>query len=63
MREDEEPTGEEAEAQREETVMPLVWGGLGLAVVLGFVAWLVLGHSPMKPISPVIAPAERAPQR
>ena len=32
----------EAEAQREETVMPWVWGALGLVAIVGFVAWFVL---------------------
>jgi hypothetical protein len=33
--------GEEAEAQNEETVMPWVWGAVGLLVVALFVAWAV----------------------
>ena len=41
---DDEPSGppsEEAETQRLEPVMPLVWAGLGLSVILLFVALLV----------------------
>jgi uncharacterized RDD family membrane protein YckC len=44
------PSGEEAEAQRGETVMPLVWIGLGAAVVAVFLVVAVLyggvGHAP-----------------
>ena len=32
----------EAEAQREETVMPWIWGGIGIVLVAAFSAWVVL---------------------
>ncbi|MBS0412565.1 MAG: hypothetical protein JSR86_21800 [Proteobacteria bacterium] len=35
-RDDLAPVGEEARAQRSETIMPLIWAGLGLIVVLVF---------------------------
>lgn len=34
------PTGEEAKSQRQETIMPLIWGLLGLILVVGFTIWL-----------------------
>jgi hypothetical protein len=36
VRNDLEPVGEEARAQRAETIMPLIWAALGLIVVLVF---------------------------
>ena len=41
---DNEPDGVEAEAQREETVMPWLWGGVGLLVIAAFAAWAIFGH-------------------
>jgi hypothetical protein len=39
------PSGEEAEAQREETITPLLWIGGGLLLILAFVALLfIAGH-------------------
>jgi len=35
-RDDVEPVGDEARAQRSETIMPLIWAGLGLIIVLVF---------------------------
>jgi hypothetical protein len=35
----------EAEAQREETVMPWIWGAIGLLAILGFVVWFALWPS------------------
>lgn len=62
MSDDQEPTGEEAEAQREETAMPLVWGGLGVLLIVGFIAAVIIGGNPGKtPTHPVIAPAEAPP--
>lgn len=55
---EEQPT--EADAQRTETVMPLVWGGLGLVAVVGFLAVLVAGPKSVKPQHPIVAPAEAA---
>ena len=34
------PKGDEAEAQRMETIMPFVWGGIGIVAALGFTVWL-----------------------
>ncbi len=42
--EDREPDGAEAEAQREATVMPWVWGAIGLLVVAAFAGWAVFMH-------------------
>jgi hypothetical protein len=36
------PSGEEAKSRRMETVMPVVWGLLGLLLVAGFTLWLAL---------------------
>jgi hypothetical protein len=53
----------EAEAQREETVMPWLWGGAGLVVIAAFVVWTLLavpgGHVPRNP--PAAAPLTRPP--
>jgi len=56
---DREPDGVEAEAQREATVMPWLWGGVGLIVIAVFVAWAIFS----KPVSgpppaPLHAPVE-----
>jgi hypothetical protein len=49
---------QEAEAQRVETVMPWIWGAIGLVVIAGFVAWTLAtagsGHRPANP--PAAAP-------
>jgi hypothetical protein len=49
--ESEEPLSGEAEAQDEATVMPWLWGGVGLLVIAAFVAWLVFsgGHRIREP--------------
>jgi hypothetical protein len=31
----------EADAQSEETIMPWIWGGIGLVVIAVFVAWVL----------------------
>jgi hypothetical protein len=36
------PSGEEARAEREETLMPLIWIGLGAAAVAGFLVLAVV---------------------
>ncbi len=38
-RDDLPPTGDEARAQSQETIMPLIWACLGLLVILGFSIW------------------------
>jgi hypothetical protein len=45
-RDDVEPTGEEAEAQREETVMPWIWGAIGVVVAALFLAWVIYWRPP-----------------
>jgi hypothetical protein len=57
--ETEDPLRGEAEAQDEATVMPWIWGGLGVLVVVAFVAWLIFsgGHRVREP--PGAAPATR----
>ena len=43
---DDDPApGGEAEAQREETVMPWIWGAIGLLAIVGFVVWFLLWPS------------------
>jgi len=32
----------EAEAQRLETVMPWIWGGIGILLIAAFSAWVIL---------------------
>ena len=57
--ETEAPLGGEAEAQDEETVMPWIWGGVGLLVIALFVAWMIFsgGHRMHEP--PHAAPIGR----
>ena len=52
---DGEPQGEEAEAQREETVMPWIWAAIGVLVIAAFVAWAIFGKA--------LAPPPAAPQQ
>ena len=47
----------EAEAQSEETIMPWIWGAIGLVLIAIFVAWVVFGA----PHSHVRQPAAAAP--
>ena len=35
----------EADAQSEETIMPWIWGLIGLVLIAVFVAWVVFGAS------------------
>ena len=51
------PLETEAEAQSEETVMPWIWGGIGLVVIAIFVAWTLYGA----PHSHIRQPAAAAP--
>jgi bacteriorhodopsin len=51
------PASGEAEAQREATVMPWIWGGFGLLVIAAFVAWvLVAAPTHVTPNPPAAAP-------
>jgi hypothetical protein len=45
------PLKSEAEAQDEQTLMPWIWGGLGLLLIAVFVAWVVFsgGHHLREP--------------
>ncbi len=40
------PTGDEAEAEAEETVMPLIWIGLGALVIILFLTLSLVYHGP-----------------
>ena len=58
------PADDEAEAQREETVMPWIWGGIAILVIAVFVAWLA--YAPAQKIlrhPPAAAPLVRPPGR
>jgi len=55
-RHDEERVSE-SEAQSEETIMPWIWGVIGLVVIAIFVAWTIYGASQ----APVRQPAAAAP--
>ena len=48
----------EAQSQKSETVMPLIWGALGILAVLAFLGFLVIGPRPMNPSHAVVAPSE-----
>ncbi len=56
-----DPLKGEAEAQDEQTLMPWLWGGLGMLVIAAFVAWLVFdgGHHVRAP--PAAAPTMKPP--
>ena len=47
----------EADAQSEETIMPWIWGLIGLVVIAVFVAWIIFGA----PHSHIRQPAAAAP--
>lgn len=57
----------EAQSQSEETVMPWIWGGVGVVVIAVFVAWTFLGgphgggaHGPIRqPPAAAPPPAQR----
>ncbi len=55
---DERKRPTEAQSQKSETVMPLIWGALGILAVLAFLAFLIMGPRPMNPSHQVVAPAE-----
>jgi hypothetical protein len=64
-KDDVEPTGEEAEAQSEATIMPWLWGAIGVGVIALFVAWAIfikpVKHPPAEPLqSPYSAPASHS---
>ena len=66
MSDADEPDGDEAEAQREETLMPWIWGAIGLLLIAAFVAWMILWrtphHPPPQPQMPAAGrPAPKAP--
>jgi hypothetical protein len=44
-REEEDSLKGEAQAQSEETLMPWIWGGVGLVIIALFVAWTIFGAS------------------
>jgi uncharacterized RDD family membrane protein YckC len=50
------PTGEEARAQEQETVMPLIWAGLAILTALAFVA-VVIFYKGVDPARPPPGPA------
>jgi hypothetical protein len=45
------PLRGEAQAQDEQTIMPWLWGGVGLLVIAAFVVWMLLsqGHRIREP--------------
>jgi hypothetical protein len=47
----------EAEAQSEETIMPWIWGALGVLVVAAFIAWLIF----LRPLHRMPEPPAAAP--
>jgi hypothetical protein len=49
--ETEDPLRGEAQAQDEQTLMPWLWGGIGLLAVAAFVAWAIFsgGHRVREP--------------
>jgi hypothetical protein len=55
------PTGDEAQAQRQQTVAPLIWGGFGLAVALAFAALLFVTNEAGGPKSAIVAPSGPPP--
>jgi hypothetical protein len=61
--ETEEPLLGEAQAQDEQTLMPWIWGGIGLLVIAAFVAGTIFtdGHHMREPVAaaPVMKPAAR----
>jgi hypothetical protein len=56
-----DPVSNEAEAQDEQTLMPWIWGGMGLLVIAAFVAAMLFsgGHHPREPAA--AAPALKTP--
>ena len=58
-------TFDEADAQSEATIMPWLWGAVGLVLIAAFVAWVILaaphGHHIREPAgaAPLIRPPSR----
>ncbi len=58
---DEPPDGQEAEAQSEQTIMPWIWGAIGLLVIAAFVAFAFI-ESPRHPTpAPLMPPSGQPP--
>jgi hypothetical protein len=51
------PTQDEAEAQSEQTIMPWIWGVVGLVLIAVFVVWAFVGA----PHTNIRQPAAAAP--
>jgi hypothetical protein len=60
--ESQNPLQGEAQAQDEQTIMPWLWGGVGLLVIAAFVVWLLVsgGHHLREPAA--AAPPVKASQ-
>jgi hypothetical protein len=56
------PAPSEAEEQSEATIMPWIWGGIGLLLIAAFVAWAFLGapHTNIRQ-PPAAAPLTQPP--
>jgi hypothetical protein len=54
------PLQGEAQAQDEETIMPWLWGGIGLLAIAAFVVWMLVagGHRIREPAA--AAPAVKS---
>ncbi|MBV9994548.1 MAG: hypothetical protein JO127_04980 [Caulobacteraceae bacterium] len=64
LRDDFEPelrSSAEAEAQREATVMPWVWGAFGVVAIAIFIALLVLTHPAAPPPAEPLYPSPALP--
>jgi hypothetical protein len=57
------PAETDADLQSEQTVMPWLWGAVGLLAIFGFAGWLLIashqGHTPPHP--PAAAPLTNPP--
>jgi hypothetical protein len=53
--EESDPLNSEAESQSEETIMPWLWGGVGVLVVAAFIAWMIFGAHLGQPRNPPAA--------
>ena len=59
---DGEASGDEAEAQREETIRPWIWGALGLIGIAVFMIWIMLWPAPRPHAPAPQMPAAGVPQ-